>query len=646
MVSVSWQEYCSPIRDQGNCGSCCAFGSIGAWESSIRIKKQDKTLGVDLSERDLFFCSLGTCNTGNTVEKTLDRAVRGVAIEACCPYVDSNALCGQGRCPEWWVDGEKLASWKVITNIQEMKNALQNGPLVGVMAVHESFLHYLDGAYESLGAEDPIVGYHCFVGSTKIPLLDGRELTLKELEENYKDKSFWVYSCDKEGNIVAGKAHSPRLTKINEKIIEIKLDNGEIIKCTYDHPFLMRNGSYKNAKDLRHNDSLMPLYRKINKYGYEICTSPKNRKDVLTHNLSITSVRGEKSDDSLIVHHIDYNKGNNSPENLKYMSWDEHTKLHSEQSNQLTKFIRSKKGRKQSRELMNKLWTNETWREERLELNKKNLRDANLQRAKDGLLGFQCIDEKKLYPIQSENGRRNVHFMNTPEAKQKSSLTFRKHMKEDEEFAKKVRGRAVKNLQDYNKFRNGKTEPTEKQKKAWKENGQKLNQSPTTKKLAHVRSTYVRFYSKKYTFEEYLKIKNITLPLINHRVVSIKPCGTEDVYDFTVEKYHNFALSSGVFVHNCIGIVGYDDNKQAWLIRNSWNTLWGMKGYCWIKYRDSEIDEVMYALETSDEKPLPDSNPACPYAKAVSKIPFVGWNLVRGYRKIRQSLFGTKPGNP
>src|ERR1035441_7421720 len=32
---------------------------------------------------------------------------------------------------------------------------------------------------------------------------------------------------------------------------------------------------------------------------------------------------------------------------------------------------------------------------------------------------------------------------------------------------------------------------------------------------------------------------------------------------------------------HCIVIIGYDDTKQAWLIRNSWGTGWGTNGYGW-----------------------------------------------------------------
>jgi hypothetical protein len=35
------------------------------------------------------------------------------------------------------------------------------------------------------------------------------------------------------------------------------------------------------------------------------------------------------------------------------------------------------------------------------------------------------------------------------------------------------------------------------------------------------------------------------------KVVSVRPAGIADVWDLTVERTHNFALSAGVFVHNC-----------------------------------------------------------------------------------------------
>lgn len=31
-------------------------------------------------------------------------------------------------------------------------------------------------------------------------------------------------------------------------------------------------------------------------------------------------------------------------------------------------------------------------------------------------------------------------------------------------------------------------------------------------------------------------------------------------------------------------LIGWDDSKSAWLLRNSWGTGWADQGYCWIAY--------------------------------------------------------------
>jgi cathepsin L len=42
-------------------------------------------------------------------------------------------------------------------------------------------------------------------------------------------------------------------------------------------------------------------------------------------------------------------------------------------------------------------------------------------------------------------------------------------------------------------------------------------------------------------------------------------------------------------VNHAITIVGWDDNKQAYLVKNSWGPGWGEKGYIWVEYGCNNI---------------------------------------------------------
>ncbi|MCV3212204.1 hypothetical protein OGM63_01455 [Plectonema radiosum NIES-515] len=42
-------------------------------------------------------------------------------------------------------------------------------------------------------------------------------------------------------------------------------------------------------------------------------------------------------------------------------------------------------------------------------------------------------------------------------------------------------------------------------------------------------------------------------------------------------------------INLAVTIIGWDDDKQAWLIKNSWGPYWGEKGYMWIGYKSNNI---------------------------------------------------------
>lgn len=158
MAEADWRPICTPIRDQGQCGSCTAFGTIGAWEGLLKLAGEDK----DLSERDLFFCEGGTCNQGAEATQPLEQAMRGVCYESFCPYDDTmqgiDHSCGEGRAVPW--KGKKIKGFTVLNTPAEMKAALDKGPVVSTMQCHQSFLNYIDGVYHTLGFWDPFVGGH------------------------------------------------------------------------------------------------------------------------------------------------------------------------------------------------------------------------------------------------------------------------------------------------------------------------------------------------------------------------------------------------------------------------------------------------------------------------------------------------------
>ena len=104
----------------------------------------------------------------------------------------------------------------------------------------------------------------CFSGDTQVALVDGRNLSFEELvKEAIVGKQNFCYTVNKEGDIDIGRITNPRITQSNATVIKVILDNNQEIVCTPNHRFMLRDRSYKEAKDLTVNDSLMPLYREM-----------------------------------------------------------------------------------------------------------------------------------------------------------------------------------------------------------------------------------------------------------------------------------------------------------------------------------------------------------------------------------------------
>ncbi len=590
-TQIDYTNEMSPIKDQGNLGACVGFAAAAMkeWqerhehETEVKVGKRDhrKNKEYNYSEAWIYWNCKEIDPWPNSEGTSIRYAMKilhqkGVPTEKAWPYSDLNI----GEPKKWagliskWA---MIGSYYRIKTVDEAKVALeQDGPFImGIPCFYDFFFVGRDGIVPDPKPGEKYYGGHavCLSGDTKIPLLNGETKTIKDLAENYNGDKFEVYSCTKEGEIVKGEAHSPRLTGKDRILLKITLDNGKTIKCTEDHLIMKRDGCFVKAKELKQKDSLMPLYRKDDYYGYENFWDNKCKKWIRTHRMVCPT------ENKMVVHHKNYNKKDNSSKNLIAMTWDDHTDYHSKNTILLNEYSKSKRGRLKSKEVMTKNWQNEGFKTKMLKINKQNGYNVSKKLKLKNKLGFQDMPKEQLKQIGHENGLKNYHKLNTPEVKAKVQQTLKAKRENDENYRGKMKQTSINNLSKYNAdLKNGKVKITEKQKEARRNNILKVNKNKNITKTRALKTAYTRFYKDKYKcFEDYLQEK-----LHNHKIISIEKCGTENVYDITVDTYHNFAIDSGVFVHNCG--VGFNDDKKLLKFKNSWSETWGQNGYGYISY--------------------------------------------------------------
>lgn len=177
----------------------------------------------------------------------------------------------------------------------------------------------------------------CFKGDTKVKMLDGTIKTfeeLVELEKRNPDQTYWVYSCKPDGTIVPGKMQHPRITQYTQDIMQIYTDDGGMLETTLDHRFMLRDGTYCEAQNLKVGDSLMPLYIRTNSSwsaGREELYNNSSTSWQRTHRVVMEYFDdGSHSGRNWHVHHINRNFLDNRPENMKWQTMTEHMKEHSD----------------------------------------------------------------------------------------------------------------------------------------------------------------------------------------------------------------------------------------------------------------------------------------------------------------------------
>lgn len=431
----------------------------------------------------------------------------------------------------------------------------------------------------------------CFSGDTEVALVDGRNLSFKELTKEYENgKTNFCYTIKNNGKIGIEKIENPRITKNNAEVIKVILDNNKEIICTPDHKFMLRDRNYKESRNLKVKDSLMPLNRKLSKIGgkitikgYEMVFDLVNRW-IFTHmladeyNLEHEVYKKEQGEHK---HHIDFNKLNNNPTNIIRMSKEDHLIFHTKHLEKILhrEDIKEKAGQAHKTEqYRNKIkkWRNQP---EIKSLFSRISRDLMKNKEyKDNLINNFI----KFYNSNEDYRKRNNDMLNKSQKKywgnvenrKIASERVKKFFGENPEAKIYLSNLAKEQWEDKDliiwRKRKTKEQWTNEFREKRKKSYDKTYFNKTIKLMRQVYEKYedinefdkVRMVNNdksilsKNTFcarffnndnnEMLESIKNY-----NHKVKKIIWLKERiDVYDLEVKDSHNFALASGVFVHN------------------------------------------------------------------------------------------------
>ena len=430
----------------------------------------------------------------------------------------------------------------------------------------------------------------CFSGETKVALTDGRNLSFKELvEENRLGRKNHCYTMSGDGAVAIGLIKHPRLTKKQAEVMKIILDTGEEIICTPDHKFRLADGSYVETQHLTAEMNLAPLYRQLSKIshritieGYEMIWDGSRHRWIFTHILAddYNLKRGiYYQEDGTHRHHRDFNKLNNNPDNLVRMGKEAHLCHHREMAEKtihrpevkekLRLLKQSPVYREKIRQTLLKMtaelsarakkqWTDPAYKE----FMKNKFRQFYAQNP-----GYREVNKKRL----NENQQK---YWSETENRDKQSAKVRSFFLEHPEQKELLRAKAAVEWsnKELKSWRSAKT------KEQWTEEfRQKRAAAYAETYYRHSMSLLKKIFDCGGSFDDYekartekknnnlLKLSTLAdrffdsdrqkmrtaVQLYNHKISKIVKLEEKtDVYDLEVEGTHNFALASGVFVHN------------------------------------------------------------------------------------------------
>lgn len=267
------------------------------------------------------------------------------------------------RAPErriFYIDVGNMPAHMAMSFVERVKTEMQQRRIpstsgTGMSVVDSSYSpiaqnedFWLPQGSDGRGSKIETLPGGCFAMDTKISLLDGRELSIREIEVELKSgKELWTYSCQPiTGKVEPGLISWAGVTQKSAKVMKLTLDNGEEIICTPDHKFPVYEQEFKRANEFIIGDSLIPLYRQktdleTKRRNYEQFFDNFDKTWKYTHRtvanyfkdtLVPYYIYNENYSNGAydVRHHKNFNRFDNSPSNLCWMSFHDHRKYHTE----------------------------------------------------------------------------------------------------------------------------------------------------------------------------------------------------------------------------------------------------------------------------------------------------------------------------
>ena len=151
-TNLSWRDLngVTPVKNQGSCGSCWAFAATAEMESFIKIYYGIET---DLSEQQSISCNDdgSDCGGGWAFSSYDVFQNYGAVLENCAPYLAMSpptAPCTQDSFLKYGT----ITGYNSISNdVDQIKAALQYGPVCTGIDASEAFEAYAGGCYDEPG---------------------------------------------------------------------------------------------------------------------------------------------------------------------------------------------------------------------------------------------------------------------------------------------------------------------------------------------------------------------------------------------------------------------------------------------------------------------------------------------------------------